>query len=459
MTSLYNVVRVFISSPGDMGEERMIAERVIKNVSTTCRDTLGIMLDYVVWEQQPPLTNRKESIQEGINKKLRSCNAFLLLLNRRYGSMTDGEAKSNTEREVEIALEMLKEDDKFLFLSYFHRLENNPDPGVQEKHVRELREKLSSQKGVLYKEYSRENEFENLLTNNLYSSILTQRFNSQKQTTLRKFWKLGISEGMLQPEVSIIYPAIDRSYLYKENPDQIWSHTLTPHIVFEDYKAIQKIENNIREIGVREVHAYGTLKSPDHLNLHNRVWICLPRNKLGQTCLESSRRDGYCSFRFPAKKGRDKKMYWKYSPNASNEIEIISPLNKYLKIQRRSIGYGGSCTARHLEIIAKDFAIIARFPDNNTRPMESGKLYDYYFAGIRGLGTWGAAKTLDTYYHLLEPYLSSGNPSIQMILEITYKRGRISKIIDVTNEPETYFKEQNSFSMIKKIISEENLKY
>ena len=57
--------------------------------------------------------------------------------------------KSNTEREAEIALELLKKEKKIMFLTYFRELKPDEDPGEQRQSVERFREMLQKQ-GVWY---------------------------------------------------------------------------------------------------------------------------------------------------------------------------------------------------------------------------------------------------------------------------------------------------------------------
>ncbi len=54
-------------------------------------------------------------------------------------------------------------------------------------------------------------------------------------------------------------------------------------------------------------------------------------------------------------------------------------------------------------IIAKDFAILARFRDTkNTIALKDHYLNDYFLSGICGLGTWGAAWFVDRNYEVFK---------------------------------------------------------
>ena len=84
------------------------------------------------------------------------------------------------------------------------------------------------------------------------------------------------------------------------------------------------------------------------------------------------------------------------------------------------------------------------------RSLTKEALRDFFIAGIRGLGTWGAAWYLDRRYRELRKI--KHNENVQLLLEIEYKNGRISNVIDVSSKDAEYFKERNKDISIKKDI-------
>ena len=120
----YESIRAFISSASDVEEERNIARRVISSISDTCRDTLGIELKCVSWKDFAPVATKlpDERIQDTLNAEIPKCQMFILIVGERYGSIEPGETKSNTQRETEIALDLLKKEKKIMFLAYFRDL-------------------------------------------------------------------------------------------------------------------------------------------------------------------------------------------------------------------------------------------------------------------------------------------------------------------------------------------------
>lgn len=75
MEPLYQHLKMFVSSPGDVAEERKNVENIVKRINDVLGETLHINLNIVSWENIPPATNT-EDIQEELNKKSKSVIFF-----------------------------------------------------------------------------------------------------------------------------------------------------------------------------------------------------------------------------------------------------------------------------------------------------------------------------------------------------------------------------------------------
>lgn len=350
----YQALKIFIASPSDVAAERRIAEEVIHKVNATCKDILGIVLEIISWEHLPPITPNlpEESIQDILNQEVRECNVFLLILFKRYGTVEPGQKKSNTQREVEIAIEMLLRKRRIMFLSFFRDIPENQDQGEQEQKIRELRQELQDKK-IWFRSYETPEAFKESFTHDLYQTVLKFRVSTSKHKALRSFWRLGVTERPIHPRLAIIYPPVDRRFMRQENPDAFWHERLVPHIVFEDFKALQKIEKSLRLIGFRSFRFYSIANVPSDVQEMNRVWVCVPRNIKAQHRLNFYSKE--CRFHFITRTPQSEaKLIWRYSPNSESHILIQSPLSKYLREQRKDDA-GGDWKAQKGKVIAKDF--------------------------------------------------------------------------------------------------------
>jgi hypothetical protein len=278
------------------------------------------------------------------------------------------------------------------------------------------------------------------------------RLATEKHKAIQSFLQFGIPERPTSPRLAVIYPPIDRRYLKEDKPDEHWLQRLMPDIIFEDMKALQKIEKTLRLIGFTDFRIFNNRSIPADVHYMNRIWLCLPRNQPAQANLELYK--DASKFRLIARTPKhEARFLWRNSLKSSEFIEITSPLSKYLKEQREGIDvYDWSSELGR--IIAKDYAVIARFSyEGKDVAMEDGKIKDYFIAGIRGLGTWGAGWYIDRKHNEIAKKCEQ-NENVQILLEVTYKDERILDVCDVSDKPEKYFKEQNSIKTIRHIIDE-----
>jgi hypothetical protein len=443
-----NCYKIFIASPSDVKKEREVSENAIADIDRVCRATIGLRVECFKWEHLPPLTPSLDNgdIEDVIlREQVQKCNVFVLILYKRYGSTALGHTTSNTEREVDVALKLLEQKPNLMILSYFRKLQDDPDPGDQEQKIKELKKRLTDRK-LWYKEYASAEDFRLKLIHDLYYVSLRFQTAVTKQRSLRAFWELSSVEEQGTPKVAIIYPPLDRSSMKTMEPDHIWLERLVPNMVFEDSKAINKVEKTLRLIGHHQINTYTTVSFPHAAYDMNRVWLCLPRNIPGVR--QMAKYEDETLFRFEPRHGKTEgKIFWKFSDKIGFS-KVQSPLSKYLQLQRHSIP-GGEWTHNHGRIIAKDYAIIGRFTDKR-----ESRLKDYFIAGVRGLGTWGAGWFLDRRYKAFLKWENQDEKPIQLLLEVIYKNEHIHEVRDVSNMPRGYFEAENNIDTIRKHIKE-----
>jgi hypothetical protein len=243
---------------------------------------------------------------------------------------------------------------------------------------------------------------------------------------------------------------MDKRYMGADDMKSFWGKRLVPNMVFEDSKAVQKIENGLHLIGLESFRICTTPSLPANWTNMNRVWICLPRN---ERALNKLREYNERCFEFTKKRGTGYvKILWK--PNKGHStITVKSPLSEYLKEQRGDVKEGDEWNTKLRDIIAVDYCVVARFSDKNSSvEMSHGSLKDYFLGGIRGLGTWGAAWYIDNQYSAFTKY--GPEDPIQSLLEVTFMKGSIFSVTDVSNESQEYFDQQCKLKVIKKKISD-----
>ena len=441
----YIVFRAFIASPGDVPTERHLAEETITKISRTVRDTVGAAIEAHKWEHLPPLTPKlaEERLQDVINREIEQCHFFILILNRRWGSVEPGHTLSNTEREIEAILNAYERDPTLQILAYFRELEPNADPGDQEVKVRQLRTRLETL-GLAYRRYRDPSDFERLLTHDLYHVLLRIHLDPFKKQVFKNFWRFGETERPSDPRVAMFYPPINRGGLSDGGNPEYWLRRLTTQVAFEDYKAIQKIDRAFRFMGFSNYRVFPSTDAPPEHPWLNRVSLCLPRNRLGLEILRerSSRRFNVQSADRPPVN-----IQWR---SGTRDIVVYSPMAEYLRRQRTTMEIRGEWHGQLSRIIAKDFAVLARLQRRSGQPGQP--LWDYFVSGIRGVGTWGAAWYVDHEFRQLQRFTRTED--IQLLLEITFRDGRIFKVTDVSDQPQEYFNHEMDVAAIDENIRE-----
>ena len=158
----------------------------------------------------------------------------------------------------------------------------------------------------------------------------------------------------------------------------------------------------------------------------NRFWICLPRNSRGINQLKNYKK--ISRFEIVREKNRaNSYINWKMNGNPKKVFRVYSPLAKYLEEQRSKMDISGNWCYELERIVAKDYAVLARFRDTSGKvTMNENLLNDYFLFGIRGLGTWGAAWFVDRKYTKFDKI--DEREDFQYLLEVEYRDGRIFNV-------------------------------
>lgn len=179
-------LKVFLASPGDLGDERKAAKVAVEEINSTLAVPLGFMFQLIGWEDTTSAYGRP---QETINKEIKECDIFVGMVWERWGTPPDNEGRyqSGFEEEYELALSLKEKHDKpdiSLFLKEINDRSKN-DPGEQLKRVLEFRNKLNSEKKVLYKEFRETSEFSSLLRR-LLADRVHELFEYEREKEQRK---------------------------------------------------------------------------------------------------------------------------------------------------------------------------------------------------------------------------------------------------------------------------------
>lgn len=165
-----NVLTIFLASPGDLNSERQIVRNAVERANKVLSRRIGWHIELLGWEDTLPGYSRP---QELINKDVDSCNLFIGILWRRWGSES-GEYSSGFEEEFVRARDRrreTREPELWLFLKSIDD-ETKRDPGEQLKRVLKFREEQIKNKELLFKEFDDANQWGQIIYDDLMSYVL-----------------------------------------------------------------------------------------------------------------------------------------------------------------------------------------------------------------------------------------------------------------------------------------------
>jgi hypothetical protein len=143
------LIRIFVSSPGDVAKERETLDEVIGAINDVQGRQSGVRLEVWKWEDQvvPQIGRPPQTV---VDTQLPTYDIYLGIMASRFGTPTE-QYGSGTEKEFRDALARWGEEGAPWILFYFH---DNPPPSKKPKEVAqylkvcEFREELES-KGIV----------------------------------------------------------------------------------------------------------------------------------------------------------------------------------------------------------------------------------------------------------------------------------------------------------------------
>ena len=155
MSSIRRVLRVFLASPGDLTEERKAIRQVVDEYNESLADHFGYHIELLGWEDTVAGYGRPQHI---INEEVDRCDMFLGMIWKRWGTPPDqdGRFSSGFQEEYERSIarrERSKSPEISLFIKHVPD-DLIADPGDDLKRVLEFREKITSEKRLLFQNFS-----------------------------------------------------------------------------------------------------------------------------------------------------------------------------------------------------------------------------------------------------------------------------------------------------------------
>lgn len=154
------VIRVFLASPGDLDNERQLARILVDQHNDAYAEALGYYIELIGWEDTVSVFGRPQEI---INKELESCELFIGMLWKKWGTPPDNENRftSGFEEEYSISFKRRKENGSPEISLFLKDIESEflKDPGDDLKKVLAFRDNLVKSKNVLYSTFTDDAEF------------------------------------------------------------------------------------------------------------------------------------------------------------------------------------------------------------------------------------------------------------------------------------------------------------
>ncbi len=158
--------RVFIASPGGLGDERTWFRRKLEKFTATHSEPNGVVFHPVGWEETIGGVGRP---QELINRDLEECDYAIFVLHDRWGSRTGPQFGSGVEEEFFIAEEMYRKTKLRNIVIFFKSVDQRQlrDPGPQLQSVLDFKRRIEEEKRYHFKQYGEVEEFSDVLESHL----------------------------------------------------------------------------------------------------------------------------------------------------------------------------------------------------------------------------------------------------------------------------------------------------
>src|SRR3954471_18660177 len=172
MLGTRKLIRVFLASPGDLADERRAAKIAVDDFNALWADQLGYHIELVGWEDTVSGVGRPQAL---INRDLEQCELFIGILWKRWGTPPDksGKYTSGFEEEYSRSLRRRTKHKTPEISLYFKDVspELLRDPGEDLKKVLAFKQRVISEKQLLFETFSDSQQFEKKVTRRIASFV------------------------------------------------------------------------------------------------------------------------------------------------------------------------------------------------------------------------------------------------------------------------------------------------
>lgn len=210
MADSRKIVKVFIASPGDLNDERKAAKGVIDEFNALLAEEFGYQVELVGWEDTVSVFGRP---QEAINRELARCELFVGMMWKHWGTPPDvsGQYSSGFEEEYLITVNRRLQEGQPEISLFFKEIDPEflKDPGEGLKRVLDFKERLISEKKILFENFLDIQEFEKKFRRCITTYIRSLRMQETATASRQNQSPIGDNDAVANPDSNL---AIDTPF-------------------------------------------------------------------------------------------------------------------------------------------------------------------------------------------------------------------------------------------------------
>lgn len=172
MPNTRKVIRAFLASPGDLGEERKAIRDVVDEFNDTWASELGYQIELVGWEKTVAGFGRPQSL---INRDLEQCDLFLGMISKRWGTPPDLDDvyTSGFQEEFERSLARCEKTGSPEISLFFKEIPSEflVDPGEDLKKVIAFKNEIIASKKVYFQTFFTVRDIEKLTRKSMTNHV------------------------------------------------------------------------------------------------------------------------------------------------------------------------------------------------------------------------------------------------------------------------------------------------
>jgi Domain of unknown function (DUF4062) len=163
MADTRRVIRCFLASPGDLQDERRAVRDVVTEINESLANPLGYHVDLMGWEETIAGYGRPQQL---INHEVDRCDLFIGMMWKRWGTPPDtqGRYTSGFHEEFERSLYRHEQSGTPEVSLFFKEIPADfmTDPGSDLQKVLSFRDRIVSEKRILFQKFSTVSDMEKL---------------------------------------------------------------------------------------------------------------------------------------------------------------------------------------------------------------------------------------------------------------------------------------------------------